>query len=153
MNILRFFIVLSIFLLNGFVIANDGTATFHGIEKISHKWHKLTHHKTRLMLIKDCESISETVKVFQRGDKYFLNHQSFNGKQVYEILSYSEIKNKHHLIGIDLKNTKTNAVKHTKVKIGKHRSIWYGLSALGSTDVFIKDRHKHHYDSIRIDCK
>lgn len=147
----------TLFILLAFVTstlwAGQGSNLFAGLEKLAHNWHKITHHKSKFMLVKDCDAKEESLNIFVHENKYYLSHETYQLKTVHEILSCKDNSDKkHHMLELELKDLKSNNSRTAQVKVGKHKSIWYGLTSNTSTDVFIIDENKKDYDPLHPDC-
>lgn len=142
-----------LFTVISFSFATGEKSNYQGIDKITHNWHKLVHHKTKLMRA-ECKNEQEFITVVEKEGKYFLTHTTATSKAEYEILSsISRTENKEDILELELLNTNTQVQKHAKVKVSMSQSIWFGLTSNTSTDVFIQDEIKQHFEPKKGDCK
>ena len=153
MKTLNYTLSIFLFTLASFSFATGEPSNYSGIEKITHNWHKLVHHKTKLMRA-ECKNEQEFITVVQKEGKYYLTHTTATSKAEYEILSStSRMENKEDILELELLNTTTNIQKHAKVKLAMSQSIWFGLTSNTSTDVFVQDEVKQHFEPKKGDCK
>lgn len=134
--------------------ATDGN-DLSGLEKLSSSWHKLTHHRSKLMIVKNCESKHERISITSKNGKHFLIHDKMKGQVKYEIISCVIRQNKETGEDIfDLEILKTGSARTTKiiVKNTVGQAIWFGLNSRVSTDLFINDTRSSQYEAIKVAC-